>query len=471
MDPIESVDETSFLLEIIHNAAITHLSELQNLPVRSIWPEDLEAKFSDHLPEYGLGSFKVIESLVDSSLIAATRSTGPRFYNFVSGGVTPAALAADWLVSLLDQNVAGKLSSEYGTLVEISTIQWLLELFELPKNWSGALVGSATFANFTGLSCARQWWGEQLGFNPASEGITEKECMLVVSSGYVHPSVRKALQMLGHGSNTVKVFSLDDVGRIDFLEMRSYLKRNKKPSVIVANAGEVNAGDFDPIANLAELAEETGSWLHVDAAFGLFALLSDTASDLLQGIELADSIAADAHKWLNVPYESGFCLVKNPSLLGRSFGMPSAPYIQDLSKPDGGFATLGPEASRRARAIPIWATLAAYGKKGYQLMINRHIKLAKTLANLIDMEPDFEVLAEVKVPIVCFRYCLAGATNEDLNLINEALVSRIVNDRRFAIGITQYASCTALRAALFNWRITENEITEFFELLKNLARN
>ena len=470
MDPIFSQDEFAPIISLVCDAAVPYLDKLRNLPVNSQWTSNVRPTFNGQLPVAGRGGANAISSLIETGFLAATRSNGPRFYNFVIGGVTPAALAADWLVSVLDQNVAGRVSSEYGTMIEIETIRWLLELCDLPANWRGVLVASATLANFTGLSCARQWWGQRLGFNVAEQGITQAPAMTVLSSGYVHPSIRKALQMLGHGRETIRVFSRDSAGRIDLEAMRQQLESCETPGVIVANAGEVNAGDFDPIEDLADLAAEFDAWLHIDAAFGIFARLSESASLLTKGFDRANSIAADAHKWLNVPYESGFCLVRDPTILANTFGMSNAPYIADLARPDAGFATLGPEASRRARALPIWASLAAYGKDGYKAMVNRHINLASMLADAIVADPNFELLAEVKLPIVCFRYHPDNCSNDELNRLNDQLSKAINSDGRFAIGATQYAKCSALRVAIFNWRITEAEIIEFINVLKEIAQ-
>jgi glutamate/tyrosine decarboxylase-like PLP-dependent enzyme len=221
--------------------------------------------------------------------------------------------------------------------------------------------------------------------------------MPVLASGLIHPSSRKALQLLGHG-NTVEVFASDGVGRVDLAGMADRLGQlGAAPAVIMACAGEPNAGGFDPIADLADLADAHGAWLHVDGAFGAFAAVSPTTARLVAGLERADSIAADAHKWLNVPYESGFALVRQPNRLAHAFGMPGAPYLPDPASPGSGYMLLGPESSRRARALPIWATLAAYGRGGYQAMIERHCALAlrPAVTNWRTTAADLDLLVDV----------------------------------------------------------------------------
>jgi glutamate/tyrosine decarboxylase-like PLP-dependent enzyme len=294
--------------------------------------------------------------------------------------------------------------------------------------------------------------------------------MPVLSGGYVHPSARKALQMLGHGRDAVEVYARDDVGRVDVAAMaRRLADLDGAPAVIIANAGEVNAGDFDPIEALAELAQRYGAWLHVDGAFGLFAALSPRSSELVRGIDRADSIAADGHKWLNVPYESGFALIRQPARLGAAFGMPGAAYLPGPHDPGGGYGLYGPESSRRARALPIWATLAAYGREGHRSMVERHLDLAQHLARRVDAAPDLERLADVPLCIVCFRARPAGVPESDLDELNRRVGAALLEDGRAFAGTTVYRGQVALRPAIVNWRTTEVDIDLFVDVVRELA--
>jgi glutamate/tyrosine decarboxylase-like PLP-dependent enzyme len=421
------------------------------------------------LPATGFGSVATTERLTRIGIAAATQSSGPHFYHFVIGGATPAAMAGDWLTALLDQNVAMRASSAFATKVEDVAIAWLTQLLNLPPTWGGALVGSATFANFTGLACATHWWGEQHGVDVASVGLSGLPRMPVLSGGYVHASARKALQMLGHGKDSVEVVAADAVGRVDLAAMEARLAALGAPAVIIANAGEVNAGDFDPIDALADLATRYGAWLHIDGAFGAFAACSPRSAHLVRGTERAQSVAADAHKWLNVPYESGFTLLADPSRLGRAFGMPGAPYLPDASSPGSGYMMFGPESSRRARAIPIWATLAAYGREGYRALVERHLDLAQNLARLVDEAPDLERLAEVPLCIVCFRYAPAGVPEQALNDLNRKLGADLLADGRVFAGTTVYDGKVALRPAMTNWRITSRDVAHFVDVVREIG--
>jgi glutamate/tyrosine decarboxylase-like PLP-dependent enzyme len=294
--------------------------------------------------------------------------------------------------------------------------------------------------------------------------------MPVLSGGYVHASARKALQMLGHGRDGVEVFARDGVGRVDLDAMARRLERlDGAPAVIIANAGEVNAGDFDPIDALADLAGEHGAWLHVDGAFGLFAAVSPRTAPLTRGIERADSIAADGHKWLNVPYESGFALIREPARLGAAFGMPGAAYLPGPQDPGGGYSLYGPESSRRARAMPIWATLAAYGRDGYRAMVERHLDLARHLAHRVDEAEDLERLAEVPLCIVCFRVRPPGVPEGALDDLNRRVGAALLADGRVFAGTTVYDGRVALRPAIVNWRTTEADIDLFVQVVRELA--
>jgi glutamate/tyrosine decarboxylase-like PLP-dependent enzyme len=274
---------------------------------------------------------------------------------------------------------------------------------------------------------------------------------LILSSGYLHPSDVQAVGMLGFGRGSIRRLVRDDVGRLDLVTLERELKQASAPVIVIANAGEVNAGDFDPIADVADLCERYAAWLHVDGAFGLFARLTPGTRALTEGVERADSIASDGHKWLNVPYDCGFAFVREMERLPRALNV-GAPYLPAPDDPHPNFGFISPENSRRARALAVWATLRAYGRAGYREMVERHTRLARHLAQLVDACPELERLAEVPLNIVCFRAHPPGFSEEQLNDFNSRIGDALLADGRVSVGTTTYAGKAALRPAIVNWR-------------------
>lgn len=418
-------------------------------------------------PEEGVGTLKAIAELVAAG-DAATRSSGPRFFHWVTGGGTPAALAADWLTSLYDQNAFAWESSPLGTRLEELAVAWLKDLFGLPASWGGVLVTGATMANFTALAAARRWWGERHGHDIDRDGFVGLPPVPVLSSGYIHVSATKALAMLGIGRERVRRLSRDDVGRLDTEALETALRDlNGAPAIVVANAGEVNAGDFDPIARMADLCERYGAWLHVDGAFGLFAAVSPRTKRLVDGIERAHSAISDGHKWLNVPYDSGFAFVRDGKLLAHAFAL-SAPYLPGPGQHQH-FGMLSPEASRRARSLAVWATLRAYGRSGYRAMVERHLALAQHLAKRIDDADDFERVAEVPLDIVAFRYHPKAVAAEKLDDLNARIGTEILVDGRIYMGTTRYRGMTVFRPAIVNWRTEEKDVDLILDVVREIG--
>ncbi len=389
------------------------------------------------LPEQGVGSLAALTELIEAANESSTRSGGPRFFHFVMGGGTPAALAADWLTSALDQSAYNWVSSAFASRLEQVSIGWLKDLFGLPAAWGGVITTGATMANFAGLAAARRWWGLQQGVDVEAVGLSGLPPMTILSSGYVHVSALKAIANLDALASE--------------LEERTF-----EPVVIIANAGDVNTGDFDPIAEIVALARKHRAWVHVDGAFGLFAAVSPTTRHLVEGLDQADSVGVDGHKWLNVPYDSGYAFVREPEFLAGAFGA-SASYLgaEALARPV--FGNLGPEMSRRARSLALWATLRAYGRAGYRAMVERHLGLAQRVANQVDAAPDLERLADVSLNVVCFRYRPPGIPEDQLDDLNRTLGELVLEDGRVYFGTTVYAGNVAFRPAIVNWRTREED--------------
>jgi glutamate/tyrosine decarboxylase-like PLP-dependent enzyme len=391
-DPLHLRAEQEPALELALAEATRFLSTLDEDAVRDPDADSVADALAGPLPTEGSGAVDALRELADATP-AATRSAGPRFFHFVIGGSTPAALAADWLASALDQNAGMWTSSPLATQLESVAVDWLKELFELPADWSGVLTTGATMANVVGLASARRWYGEQHGVDVEKQGLAAVPPLRVFSSGYIHVSAEKALAMLGIGTENVRRLMRDEAGRLDVDALERELAAVGGPTIVIATAGEVNAGGFDPIAQMADLAERHGAWLHVDGAFGLFARVTPEAASLAAGLDRAHSAIADGHKWLNVPYECGFAFVRDGRYQTGAFAA-GAPYLTGSGERTM-WSFLGPEMSRRARAFATWATLRAYGRSGYRAMVERHLALARRVAEQVEATPELELLAPV----------------------------------------------------------------------------
>src|SRR2546421_4022064 len=473
-DPIQDRDALSGMLTQVAEAARRYLARVDELPAGGGAKRDeATRRFVGELPEDGNGSLATLTSLLTHGVEASTNSAGPRFFHFVTGGSTPAALAADWLASTLDNNAGVWISAPLGSKLEQVAIGWLKDLFDLPKEWGGVLTTGATMSNFTALAAARQWWGQEHGVNIAERGMSGLPAVPVLTSEFIHASARKALSMLGIGHGQVRTPTLPSGGggRSSFLEAleRDLKALNGAPAIVIATAGEVNAGGFDPIATMADLAHRYQAWLHVDGAFGLFARVSPVTADLAEGVELADSVIADGHKWLNVPYDCGFAFCRDARLLNAVFGM-GAPYFPTSEADHPDFLYLAPEMSRRARSLAVWATLAAYGRKGYRALIERHVALATRLAGQIRASSDFELLAEPRLNVVCFRYRPAASPDGDLDQINRQLGQAVIAEGTVYFGTTVYAGKVAFRPAIANWRTTERDVDIVLDVVRGLAQ-
>jgi glutamate/tyrosine decarboxylase-like PLP-dependent enzyme len=466
-DPLSEKQQMNDALEVAAEEARRYLEEIDSAHVLDPGAEEAILSWSDPMPDEGDGTMVAVSELAARGQEAATRSSGPRYFHFVTGGGTPAALAADWLTSAYDQFAYGWASSPLGSRLEQVAVDWLRQLFELPDEFGGVLTSGATMANFVGLAAARNWSAEQHGVDVEDAGLAGLPKPVILTSGYVHPSAVQAIGMLGMGRGNIERLSRDAAGRLDLELLEARLSAVDGPAILIANAGEVNAGDFDPIDAMADLAAEHEAWLHVDGAFGLFARLAPESSHLTVGVERADSVIADGHKWLNVPYDCGFAFVRGVERLARTFSV-AAPYLPspDDPRPNPGFLT--PENSRRARALPVWATLRAYGRSGHREMVERHLELARHLGRRVDEAPQLERLADVQLNIVSFRARPDGMDEGDLDELNRRLGEDLLRDGRVYAGTTTYEGRVAFRPAMVNWSTEEADVDALVDVLLEL---
>lgn len=430
-------------------AAIAEVDERPALPPGA---DAVLEVLREPLPESGQGARAALDQLLDLQARAGANTAGPRCFHFVIGGSTPASQGADLIAAAFDVITYTWVLSPVGVRMEQQALEWLKQLLGIPQPMTGVMVTGATMANFVGLAAARQWWGEQQGFDVSAEGLSGKPQMPVISSGFIHAATLKVLAMQGIGRNAVQRCAVDATGQLDHALFAERLKAlGGKPALVVINAGEVNAGYFDPVAEMIEMARQHNCWVHIDGAFGLFAAMSPRTQHLVAGLEGADSITVDGHKWLNVPYDSGYAFVRDHGLLARAFRY-SADYLPTVDDPRPTPGAIGPESSRRGRSFAVWATLKAYGRDGHRRIVEHCLDLAQHFAAVVDANPDLERMAEVPLNIVAFRFNPGGLDDAALDGLNRELGERMIEDGQFLLGTSRWGERTIFRPAFSNWR-------------------
>lgn len=464
------LDRFHTAMEQAQELALEHLGTVTERPVSRMatWDE-MRTALDEPLPETGTAPEAAIAEWFERAATGIVGSSGPRFFGWVLGGVTPAALAGDWLASALDQNAGMWGASPAAAQTEAVALRWLKELFGLPAEWAGAVTSGATMSNMVGLAAARQWAGEQLGFNAAEDGLAGHPVIPVISSQEIHASARKALGNLGLGRRAVRTLPSIN-GRLDLDALDAELATIDGPVIVVGNAGEVNTGQFDDLQAIADRLERRGSsWLHVDGAFGLFAGASPRYRHLIAGIERADSVGSDAHKWLNVPYDSGFAFVRDERLLRNAFSASGAYLVQGPGEgPDPMHSV--PEMSRRFRALAIWCALRADGRAGYQAMIERCIDNAHAFASWVERTPALELMNSAPLNIVSFRVAPANSTEEERDALTRATCRRIQENGKVFVTPTIWEGKAAIRAAFDHWATGPGDVALLEEEVQQAAR-
>ena len=415
------------------------------------------------LSRAGSGAAAVLDRLLEEVVPGLPAIGGGRYLGFVTGGVTPAALLGDWVASLVDQNPISRLDSALPLALEDQAITMLRELLGLPATFRGSFVSGATMSNFVGLALGRQWAGHQLGVDVAEHGLPTGSALRVLSAA-AHSSVGKACAMLGLGrDNVVPIPTQPGREAIEVAALAAERGRVDAPTIVVVNAGTVNTGDFDDIVAVAALRDEFDFWLHVDGAFGGFASVSPEFADLLKGWSSADSICVDLHKWLNVPYDSAAVFTRHRELQGQVFANSSAYLGKPGSDPEP--IHLVPENSHRWRALPALCTMAAYGSEGYREIVERDCRHARILGGLVAESDEFELLAQVRLNIVCFTP-RAAATAAQI----EEYIARVRDDGRTFVTPTLLAGRPAVRAAFCSWETTATDVALVWQGLLAAAR-
>jgi glutamate/tyrosine decarboxylase-like PLP-dependent enzyme len=461
---------TSELLSRTGEIAQRYLDGLPDRPVGATADvADLRRSFVEPLSDAGEPALDVIEALARDADPGLIGMAGPRYFGFVIGGHLPVALAADWLTSTWDQNAGIYAGGPAASVVEEVVGSWLVDLFGLPAQTSFGLVTGGQMANATCLAAARHQVLAQAGWDVETRGLMGAPEIEVIVGAEAHATIPTALQYLGLGRDRVTVVPTDSQGRMRTDALAAPLRESgKRPLIVCLQAGNVNSGAFDAFEVLIPTirAERPDAWIHVDGAFGLWARTAASLGPLVAGVEAADSWATDGHKWLNVPYDSGFALTAHPEAHHAAMSPPSASYIQYGEAERNEFDWV-PEYSRRARAFPAYAALRSLGRIGVADMIERACRIARSMATRLAETPGVEILNDVVLNQVLVRFTRDGV---DADALTRDVVRRVQEDGTCWLSGTTWHDMAAMRISVSNWSTTEADATASVEAIVRCAR-
>ena len=436
---------------------------LEGLPGRHVGATatraDLLAAMGGPLPEHGEAPGEIVDHLARAADPGIVASAGPRYFGFVIGGSLPSALAADWLTSAWDQNGFVFAMSPAGSTIEEVVVGWLLELFGLPADCSVGITTGVTMASFAGLAAGRHRVLQRAGWDVEAEGLTGAPEIAVVVGAEAHASVYASLQMLGLGRNRVLRVDADEQGRMRADALRTTLATVRdRPVLVVAQAGNVNSGAFDPMpAIVAAVRELPNAWLHVDGAFGLWAAAAPARRHHIAGIEGADSWSTDAHKWLNVPYDSGVAIVRDEEAHRVSMSYSAAYYVQGSgAERDGGLYVS--ESSRRSRAFAMYAAIRELGRNGVADLIERCCRLASRFADALRDAPGATILNDVELNQVLVRFTYPDASDAETDAFTREVIAAVQADGTCWLGGTVWHDLAAMRISVSNWSTTDADV-------------
>jgi glutamate/tyrosine decarboxylase-like PLP-dependent enzyme len=446
----------SDLLQDAYQRALAYQQSLDN---RAVFPspEALAgmSAFDEAMPLTAQSPQETLALLDTYGSPATVANTGRRYFGFVTGGMLPITHATNWLATTWDQNGALYLTSPIVAKIETVALRWLIDLFGFPEQTTGAFVSGATMANFTALAAARHLLLKRQGWDVEADGLFNAPEIKVVVGDEVHISVLKALSMLGFGRNRLIRVPVDEQGRM-IPDQLPYLDAM---TIVCIQSGNVNTGAFDPAKEICEKAHANGAWVHVDAAFGLWALASDELASLGDGIALADSWTTDAHKWLNVPYDSGIVFCKHEEALLGAMSTNAAYLTASVQRDPANFV---PEFSRCARAIDVWGALRTLGKAGISQLIAQNCALARLFADGL-RGAGFSVLNDVVLNQVVVAFGDAPTT--------DAVIKAIQAEGTLWAGRTVWQGQTAMRISVSSWATTPSDIEQSLEAIIRVAKS
>jgi glutamate/tyrosine decarboxylase-like PLP-dependent enzyme len=440
-------------LERASSEAVEYLSRLADRPVRaSARFDDLVRELDMALPEYSTDGLDVLDQVIRHLSPGLVASAGPRYFGFVTGGAYPPAIAADWLVSAWDQNTALHVMSPAMSALETITARWILDALGLPEQASVGFVTGAHMANVTALAAARHEMLRRARWDVEAHGLQGAPTLTMIASEEAHSSIYAAARLIGVGNKTMLRVATDAQGRMRPDALEWALSASTGPTIVCAQAGNVNTGACDPLKEIGELTRERSAWLHIDGAFGLWAAASPSRRALVNGIADADSWTTDAHKWLNVPYDSGIVVVRHPAA-HRAAMSQSAAYLIPAEGTERDGSDWAPEASRRARVVPVHVVLRMLGRSGLAQIVDRCCRLATRMADHLRVVPGAQILNDVVLNQVLVRFVAGTGENR-----TPAVIAAVQDAGVCWCGGTTWEGQPAMRISISNWRTTEPDI-------------
>jgi glutamate/tyrosine decarboxylase-like PLP-dependent enzyme len=446
------------MADLLRDTAHRAIRYLDSLAARGVAPAPAAvgrlAELGGPLPDGPTDPATVVAMLDEIASPATVVNAGGRYFGFVNGGALPAALAANWLAGAWDQNAGLSVSSPMGAALEEISVRWIREALALPATAGGGLVTGATMANFAGLGAARHALLAREGWDVERDGLFGAPPLTVVVGDEVHVSVLKALSLVGFGRERVVRVPADAQGRL----RADRLPPLSRTTIVCIQAGNVNTGAFDPAEVVCARAREAGSWVHVDGAFGIWAAAAPRRAHLAAGLPLADSWATDAHKWLNVPYDCGIVLVRDPRDLEAAMSASATYLAQGAARHPFRYT---PEMSRRARGVEVWAALRSLGRAGLAELIERTCRHATRFADGL-REAGYAILNDVGLNQVLVSFGDAETTNR--------VIAAIQEDGTCWCGGTVWQGHTAMRISVSSWATTDDDVEVSLDAMLRVAR-
>lgn len=481
-DPAARLDVEAFR-RLGHRAvdiASDYLAGIAKEPVfRPLLPAERQALLDQPLPPDGIPADALLDQFCARILTHPMGNGHPRFFGWVNSPPDPVGIVADLLAATMDPSVAG--GDHAAVYLERAVVRWLMELVGFPVAGSmGLLVSGGSMASLTGLAAARHWAASQYGWDVRAQGLQTRGTPLVLYlSAEGHTCLRKAAEILGVGSENMRSIPVDDCFRLDVAALKNVVAQDRarglRPFCVAASAGTVNTGAIDPLDQLADFCAEQNLWLHVDGAYGAFGILAPEKTARYKGLERVHSLGVDPHKWLSVPVECGCAFVRDGKLLRDTFSLV-APYLRtEEGKGFGGlpwYSEYGFQQTRGFRALKTWMVLAHAGRNGLAALVNRHVDLARRLAELVDAAPDLERMAPVELSVVCFRYVPPGKNlkNDELDALNKALMEQVQAGGEVFLSSTILNGRFALRACVLHHSTAEADLAALVEVVRRVGR-